>query len=158
MNFKEAFEKLKETKEVEEINSNGNYLLTAAVSILKPSVFLTHEWIFIYYNKKINKTIQVIVSEEGVKIKQEEKPLKPSVLELDVKSIKTNSDKMIEKARKTFEEFHVPLSQVIINLSQADSSPVWKFSFITKTLELIAVELNASNGSLVGKSRKNLTK
>ena len=158
LKFKEALKKSKEIEKVKNLDLNKDYLLTAAVSILKAGASFPHEWILIYYNERINKTVQVVVNEKSVEVKEEQEPLKPSVLKLDIKSIKTNSDKMLDKARGIFKNFHVPLSQIIINLIQMNSSPVWKFSFITKTLEVIAIELNAFNGEVVGTTRKKLVK
>ena len=157
VNFKEAFEKASEKKEVGELDYSKEYELTAAMAILKPNIYITHEWILMYYNKKENKTTQVVVTDEEVTVKNPEKPLKPSIKPLDLRKIKTNSDKMLEKSRKNFEQYKKPLSQLIINLTQ-EKQPVWRFSFITKTLEVVTIEINAETGEVIGKKIQALTK
>lgn len=160
MLLKKAFEKAKESQEIKEKCIDNNYNLTAAMSILKSSSYKVEGWTLIYYNEKKHKTMQVIIkeNEKMFEIKEPEEPLKPSTKKLELKKIKTNSDKMLEKAKKQFLEFHKPLSQIIINLSQNQGVPTWRFSFITKTLELVTVEINAETGEIMKKEKQKLVK
>ncbi len=157
MLFKDALKKSRGVEEVSALNESSDKELTAAMAILKPGVYEVHEWIFMYYNGKENKTTQVVVTEQGVEVKNPEQPLKPSTVALDLSKVKTNSDNMIKKAVDEFKKYKKPLSQVIINLTQ-EEKPVWRFSFITKSLEVVTIKINAETGEVLDKKIQALTK
>ena len=51
----------------------------------------------------------------------------------------------------------IKTSQVIINLMQ-DEIPFWRFSFITKSIEVISIEINAETGEITRSEIQGLVK
>jgi|GEM_PF-2760829 len=159
MLLKEALNKASENEVIKSLTTNKGYLFTAVMSILSPSSYEVKQWILIYYNNNENKTIQAIIEEgKKIEVKSAEEPLKPSKQELQLSQIKTNSDKMIKKAVKEFQGYKKQLSQLIINLIQKENHALWRFSFITKTLEVITIEINAKTGEITRKEKQKLVK
>ena len=156
MILKDALKKAIENEKIKSYCEDNGYCLTAAMSMPLPGTYDTKSWILIYYNKEKNRTIQVTVTDK-LEIKDPEEPLKPSKEELKIESIKVNSNKALKKARNKFTEFGKPLSQVIINLMQ-NEIPFWRFSFITKSIEVITIEINSETGEITRSEIQSLVK
>ena len=156
MLFKETAELASKNESVKSL-SGKNYFLNAGISILPPNSKEIIDWILTYYNDEENLIIQVVISDGEVKVSEAAEPMNPSKIPLDVKKIKTNDQKMLEKASAKFAEFKKPLSQVIVLLRQ-EEKPFWRFSFVTKTLEVVTIEIDAEKGEITKAEASPLTK
>ncbi|MEM0372265.1 MAG: hypothetical protein QXO69_00255 [archaeon] len=155
MRFKDAVKAAANDESVRGLAEKG-YFLNSCIAIFTPETLVFGDWILTYYHSGDNRVIQACVSDRGVELRQSAEPLNPSKELLDVKLVKTNEEKMLEKARKKFEELKKPLSQVIVVVQ--GEKPLWRFSFITKTLEVVTVEIDAEKGEITRNDVNALTK
>ncbi len=142
--------------DVKDLRSNG-YFLNSAISILPPNQENITDWILTYYSPKSKDVVQVFVKEAGVEVRKPDAPLAPNLKELRLSDIKTNGDKMFVKAKQEFLKHKKPLSQVIVTI-QHDKSVDWRFNFITKTLEIVQVSIDATSGSILGTTVTSLVR
>ncbi len=156
LKLKEALEKARESGKEKEIKEDG-YYLNSGITILPVESYEVKGWILTYYNPDDDKVIQIVVSDDIV-VKEAEHPMNPTKKELDLKKIKTNVVKMLDKAKTEFLKFRKPLSQVIITVQETDKGATWKFNFITKTLEIVIIEISALTGEVISSKLVALTK
>jgi hypothetical protein len=154
MLFKEALKQVQKNKQIKEYEKKG-YFLNSGISLLGPGSYEIKDWIFTYYNPAENKVVETAVS-DSVEVKEPAEPIKPTAEALGVKSIKTNSDKMMQKASAEFKKKQLPLSQTIVTVQGAE--PKWSFNFITKVLEIVTIKIDAEKGNILGAEVTPLTK
>jgi hypothetical protein len=154
--LKAAIKRAKQDDKVKELQKNG-YFLNSGISILKPERLDIVDWILTFYNPLKDEVVEVLVDSVGLQIKEPAKPLKPGHKELKVDEIKTNLENMFEKAQGEFKKFKRPLSQVIIT-AQKEEDAIWRFNFITKTLEVATVTIDAKDGRVLSSELSSLMK
>jgi hypothetical protein len=155
LKLKDAVAKAEKTDDIRKLRSSG-FFLNSAISILQPDAEEVTEWILTYYNLKQNKVVEVVVN-DALEFKEAARPIKPTKEELLLSQVKTSDSNMLEKARKEFLKFREPLSQVILSL-QVDGKPMWSANFITKTLFIVTVKIDAGSGTLLGSEKNPLTR
>lgn len=155
MKFKDAVKIAGKNEQVREL-AERKYFLNSGIAMLAPGTYAFGDWILTYYNETENKVIQAFVSDAGVELKPPAEPLNPSKTALNVKLVKTSEDKMMEKAKKAFLVHQKELSQVIVIVQ--GEKPFWRFSFVTKTLEVVTVEIDAEKGVVTRDDVNALTK
>ncbi|NYZ79809.1 hypothetical protein H0N95_00995 [Candidatus Micrarchaeota archaeon] len=155
MKFKDAVKEAGKNEHVKGLAGRG-YFLNSGIALLAPGTYAFGDWILTYYNKGENKVIQACVSDGCVDVRPPAEPLNPSKTALDLKRIKTSEEKMMEKAKRAFLAHKKVLSQVIVVIQS--EKPFWRFSFITKTLEVVTVEVDAEKGAVTRDDVNALTK
>lgn len=105
--LKNAIKKAKLDKRVVDLEKNG-YFLNSGISILKPDRMDIVDWILTFYNPSKEEIVEVLADSEGLQIKEPAKPMRPTNKELKVEEIRTNADKMLEKAHSEFMKFKSP--------------------------------------------------
>ena len=73
-------------------------------------------------------------------------------------AVKTDAEKMLAKAEKEYNKFKQPMSQIILALQKEKDSPSWRFNFITKTLYLVTIVIDAKTGKIVSSQMNSLVK
>lgn len=154
--LKETIKKAEKDERVKDLRKKG-YYLNSGISILKPDQMEIKDWILTYYNENENKVAEVLIGNDGIQLKEPATPMQPTKEELDLKDIKTNINNMFKKAKKEFKKFNKPLSQVIITV-QKQGRVNFRFNFITKTLEIISITIDAKEGGILGSEITALTK
>ena len=72
--------------------------------------------------------------------------------------MKTNSEKMLEKANTEFKKHKQPPSQIILSIQNHEGQISWTISFITKLLYLIAIKIDAKTGKVISSEKTSLAK
>jgi hypothetical protein len=154
--LKDAIITAEKSDSVKELRSQG-YFLNSGISILAPDQEKITNWILTYFDPKSKEVVQVFVNEGGIDVKKPDVPVSPNPNELRLSDIKTNGDKMFAKAKEEFAKQRKPLSQVIITI-QREKLVNWKFNFVTKTLEIIQVSIDATSGAVLSTNVTSLTR
>jgi len=155
MEFKDALKRVEKTQEVKKAKKD-NYFLNSGIAIL-PAGESVKSWIFTYYNEKENKVIQAVVDANSIEFKEPATPIQPTKKELKPIEVKTNSDKILEKATIEFKKLREPLSEIIMSI-QDNGELYWHVNFITKTLCIVSVFIDAKKGTIMRVERTNLSR
>jgi hypothetical protein len=157
MKIADAVKLADKTEQVKELKKNG-YFLNSAMAFLEPEDKEVAAWDLIYYDIKTNQVAQIVIDKDAVFLKEKGTPIHPTKEALDLKEIKTNSGKMLEKASKEFSKYKQPISQIIMTVQKEGGKTVWKINYITKMLYLIAVTIDAKTGKILSSEQHNLAK
>jgi len=154
--LKETIKKAEKDKKIKDLRKQG-YFLNSGISILKPNQMEIVDWILTYYNLEKDLVVEVLVEKQGIQLKPPAPPLKPTEEELELKDIKVNANEMLDTALEEFRKFKRYLSQIIVTIPK-DKKVYFRFNFITRTLEVISVEIDAKQGMVLKSEITPLTK
>jgi hypothetical protein len=156
MLLKDVVKTAEKNKEIKKFKAE-KYFLNSAMSVLEPGKEEMERWTLTYYNEKENSVVQVFVSEAELELKPPATPMNPTKQPLMMKRIKTNPEKVIQKAKEEFQKYKQPLSQIILSI-QNDDGEVWRIGFVTKLLTVVLVRIDAQTGKILSSEMHSLTK
>ena len=157
MKIQDAAKLSEKSEEVKGLRKKGCFL-NSAIAFLEPAEKKIKVWNLLYYCQQDNQVTQMVVDEDNTFVKEKGTPVNPTTEPLDLKEIKTNSEKMLEKANKEFAKYKQPLSQIIVSVLKEGDRTVWKINYITKMLFLITISLDAKTGELLSSVMNSLAK
>jgi hypothetical protein len=157
MKILEAVKVAEKSKDVKELIGKG-FFLNSGMAFLEPSDMEVSKWILTYYEPNKNLVVQAEVEGGVVSLSEKGTPMHPSKEKLDLKALKTSGAKMLEKAKKEFQKYKQPISQVIMSIQMEQERPVWRFNFVTKTLYLVVVRIDAVKGEVLSSEMVTLVK
>lgn len=154
MNFKEAFEHLKESPEFEAWKKKN------------PKAFLAHffnqldmdykqgDWEIGFYDQEKDKIITFVVGVAAMVVKPEDEVFKKEehhVLELKVKEVKIDLDEAIKTFKQCQEQkypgqFPMRIFVILQNLSEGI---VWNITSATNTFSALNIKINAADGKII---------
>ncbi len=150
MEITEALEKVRNQKDVNEKLQGKCFC--SALSFLDG--WKTGSWELNFYDKGNDKIVSVSVG-EGVKIKDEGSPFKPDgsqVHTIDVSDLQVTAARALELAKEYYDENHKSLvvQRLFVALHGA-KAPYWVVSVITKSLVIVAINVDARDGKVSAK-------
>lgn len=152
--FKAAVRKVKNRKQAAELKKDG-YYLNSGLGLLNPGAQSPEKWILTFYNQEKNLVAEVTVNSEVI-FKPAATPINATPEKLRVGKINVPLEKALKIAAPHFEKYKKPLSQILVTIQ--NEKPVWRINYITKTLEIVMIEMSAENGKILGSKIENLTK
>ena len=157
MKIADAVKLAEKSAEVKALEKEG-YFLNSAMAFLEAIDRDVVVWNLTYYKPKSNQIVQLSVDEDSVLLKDRGTPMHPSIQPLEMSAVKTGIEKMLAKAEKEYAKFKQPMSQIILTLQKEKDSPSWRFNFITKTLYLVTIVIDAKSGKMISSQMNSLVK
>jgi len=157
MKVADAVKLAEKSGEVKALEKQG-YFLNSAMAFLEAIDRDVVVWNLTYYEPKSNQIVQLSVDDDSVLLKDRGKPMRPSIQRLEMSAVKTSAEKMLAKAEKEYNKFKQPMGQIILTLQKEKDGPSWRFNFITKTLYLITIVIDAKTGKIVSSQMNSLVK
>ncbi len=151
MNFRQALEKLEESKVFKDWKKDnpGAYL---AHGFFMASEDVQPEWQIGYYDKKKNKISAFCVSSD-VTCNPESEPFtdKDTVAELDMSKLKISYEQAREKAesiQKSKYRAHTPMKKIFIVQNLAVGQ-VWNITYVTQTFNTLNIKIGTEDGEVL---------
>lgn len=157
MKIADAIKLAEKSGEVKALEKQG-YFLNSAMAFLEVIDRDVVVWNITYYEPKSNQIVQFAVDDDSVLLKDKGNPMRPSIQKLEMSMVKTGVEKMLAKAEKEYNKFKQPMSQLILTLQKEKEGPSWRFNFITKTLYLVTIVIDAKTGKIVSSQMNSLVK
>lgn len=158
MKIGDAVKIAEKSDEVKALVKDG-FFLNSGMAFIEAADGEVDVWNLTYYEPTGNVIVQVVVEGDSVMIKERGTPMKPTKLELKMADVKTNNVKMLEKARAELTKYKQPVSQIILSLQRDQPKrTTWRINFITKTLFLVTVTIDAKTGKILSSQMQNLVK
>lgn len=157
MKLSDAVKRAEAALEVKDLEKGG-YYLNSGFTLLEPGSEAITRWTLTYYNPKLNQVVQVEVEGDSYLVKGAAQPLAATPNKLEMKNVKTTADNMLKKARKEYAKYKQPMSQIIISIQKPADKEEWRFSFITKTLFVVVIKMDAIKGKITSSEMESLTR
>ena len=157
MKIADAVKLAEKSGEVKALEKQG-YFLNSAMAFLEAIDRDVVVWNLTYYEPNSNQIVQFAVDDDSVLLKDKGAPMRPSIQKLEMSMVKTSVEKMLAKAEKEYNKFKQPMGQIILTLQKEKDSPSWRFNFITKTLYLITVAIDAKTGKIISSQMSSMVK
>lgn len=159
--LKASIKKFEESNEFKKFKEkHKNYFLTSAFLNLESEDDLEFTpWELNYFSKADNKAHSFLVS-ENIMIREPDKMFSvgQEVKELNINKVKINLDQALTKIKEILNEKYkneTP-SRIIIILQKLNENIVWNFTYITKTLKVINIKLDAISREIIHESAENI--
>ena len=152
MNFKQAFEILKKSKE---FDISNDLFLAHGFTTLNNKFEFSEPWHIGFYDKKTDKVTTFSVTDNVIEKMEEQEIFKrpeTKVEELVIDEIKINFDKALETLKQFQQEkFKGELPSKVIVLLQKDSElgVIWNFTIISTAMKNLNVKVNASDAKIL---------
>lgn len=153
MDLKPALKRLEQSQDFRKWhNRHKNTYFSYAFKILQE---MPNEWQLGFYDKKKDKITTFVISNEGIKVRLEEKVFKKEdmdVNEVKLDKIKLTFDNAITKANE-FQQKNFPKDKSIKTIAILQNidklGNVWNITYITEAFNTLNMKIDASNGKVL---------
>ena len=153
MEITEALERVHKQKDIDEKLQGKSFC--SALSFLdgwKPG-----SWELNFYDEGAHKIMSVSVGDE-VHIKDEGSPFKPDgsqIYAIDISNLSVTANRALEIAKEYYENNYKSLEvQRLFFALHGAKAPYWVVSVITKSLVIVAINVDAHNGNVSAKTHQ----
>ena len=154
MEFKQAFEKLKQSKEFKNWNKkHTNLFLSCAFKTLEENK--EQPWQLGFYHESTDKMVTFIVDEDEIEMQEEDEIFKKpgtEVIPLEIERVKIPFKKILYKTKdfqkkKYSKELINKTIAILQNLEEYGT--VWNITYLTHSFNTLNIKVNAENGKIM---------
>lgn len=158
MELKQALDKLKQSKEFEDMNKDTFF----SYALIMQENNQTGKWQLGFYNKSTDKMITFVVDNNEIKTEKEEEIFKKpetQVNEVDLKKAKIAYIEILKKAEE-FQKKEYPkelVSKTIAILQNLEEfGTIWNITYVTLTFNTLNMKINPENGKIINHKLESL--
>jgi len=153
MKIKKAIEKAGQEDAIRDILENDGFFCSGFITLSEKDEI--EKWNLSFYCPEDNKITPAVVTETGVSVGEKDEPLHKEVPNPDENKIKVDAKEALEKAKKEFGKFKMPLAKILVSF-QKKGTEFWSISFITKLGSIINIKIDPEDGKIIEKEHVNL--
>lgn len=152
--FKKYLKEAEKHPSIAELKKRGAFLNSAIAVIADGN---PEKWRFTYYSPGTGLTATVLADDYGAEFSEPSPAPNPTKNPLDVKKARAAFEKVLKAAQKEFSKYKQPKQQIIATL-QNEPPETWNVNYITRTLYVITVKLDAKNAKVISSAMNSLTR
>ncbi|MBU2589253.1 MAG: hypothetical protein KKA65_01225 [Nanoarchaeota archaeon] len=155
---KQAYARLQNTEEFRNFcENNFNAFLSSFALISAIDELETKPWQINFYVPETKKMTSFIMT-DPVEVSHEQEILqKGEIQELNLNDLKIDFNQILEKVKAIFEDKKSEEAQTIVIMVQRNEHVVWTITYVTATMKMLSIQLNAKNAEIIDVKQSNFS-